>query len=283
MSTGINYLDETWNPVTGCSGKGCKVRDRCWAKEISRRFPLVHGFEGIRDEDGYMRGHEPVPFSKVQFHPERLDKPLHWKKPRRIGVCFTGDMFDGQVSFQQRGLILRTMVRTPQHQYFLLTKQINNMRNFWDGCISHGIIPSIPPWIFNGVSITDQEDVHRMTPELLKIPGRKWLSIEPMLSEIDFNDLNEYLYQQCTVCWGPGEDDWGYDIEPREDGIEWAVIGCESGPKRRHISLEAIQRVVTEFQDAQIPVFVKQLDINSKVVHDIEKFPKELQVREYPE
>jgi protein gp37 len=179
----------------------------------------------------------------------------------------------GEVLFS----ILWVMMRANWHKCFVLTKQPQNMATFYREWVNSS---DELDHIYWGISITDQEDADRMIPELLKIPGKKWISIEPMLSEID---LNEYLWQSCTVYWGPGEDDWGHDIEPREEGIEFTIIGCESGPKRRPLPLKWVRSLVTDLQDAQVPVFVKQLDINGKVVHDINQFPKELQIREWPE
>ena len=41
--TAIPYLDEVWNPVTGCAGIGCKIKEHCWAAAMVKRFPAIHG------------------------------------------------------------------------------------------------------------------------------------------------------------------------------------------------------------------------------------------------
>lgn len=268
MTTGINYLDETWNPVTGCSGKGCKAH--CWAREMAKRFPAIHGTKPnwlmkrescFSDQVYAVRdGDKPIPFSAVQFHPDRLGKPLHWRKPRRIGVCFMGDWMDDQVKCAWIDQILEVIAACPQHQFFSLTKQPQNLEKK-----IYGHCPESParelgggdylPNLYNGVSITDQEDAYMKESDLISIPGKHWLSIEPMIGVIPFLLLKS---------------------------IHWVVVGCESGPKRRPMPLEWAYSVVEQCQAAGVPVWVKQIDLNGKVCHDITKFPPELQVREFP-
>jgi len=92
--TRISYLNEggikgeLWDPITGCSGKGCATKETCWAKGMMNRFPNFHGYRLAKPGWG-----TAIPFEEIRFHPDRLDQPLHWKKPRRVGVCFLGDLF----------------------------------------------------------------------------------------------------------------------------------------------------------------------------------------------
>lgn len=207
MPTGINYLDELWSPVTGCQGKGCKVRDNCWAASICNRFPVIHGVK----REPLVKGSELggweetcIPFDQIQFHPDRLDQPLHWRKPRRIGVCFTGDLFDGQVKDKWIFDVFMKMVEADQHQYFLLTKQPKRMFEFiqsfedWES--------EQFPYIHFGVSITDQEDADRMLPDLLKIPGKHWVSWEPGLGPVDFKPKASWSYRMLSKCYGDEGD-----------------------------------------------------------------------------
>ena len=245
MSTGISYLDEVWNPVTGCSGKGCKAH--CWARynvETMKRH-VIHGWDDSM---------EPVPFSTVQFHPERLDKPLHWRKPRRIGVVFCGDLFDEQLNeyggWDHTWDVFRVMIKANWHTYFLLTKQPQNMAVFYKRWIKDPL-----PHVWHGVSITDQEDADRMIPELLKVPGKHWLSIEPMLGSIPFLRLTR---------------------------IHWVVIGAESGPKRRPCDHQWMVDVVRQCKAAGVPCYVKQYPFRGKVSHNPDEWPEELRVRQLP-
>ena len=81
MPTSIQWTDETWNPTTGCSrvSAGC---DHCYAETLSLRF-----------------GWSEKPWTpenaadNVVLHPERLDKPLHWRTPRMVFVNSMSDLF----------------------------------------------------------------------------------------------------------------------------------------------------------------------------------------------
>ena len=245
MPTGIDYLDEVWNTITGCQGIGCRVRDNCWARDMVRRFPQLHGYL-TSDPD------ERVDFSKPHFHPNRLDKPLYWRKPRRIGVCFLGDWMDEQVLDEWIGRMLAVISDCPQHTFFTLTKQVDRLAS---------IRPHLPN-LWNGVSPTDQADANWMLPELLKVPGKRWISIEPML--------------------GPTNIIWALrpQLHPSLFCLNWVVLGAESGPRRRPCPHEWMIDVVRQCRCAGTPVWVKQVDMGKRVSHDPAEWPAELKVRE---
>jgi protein gp37 len=281
--TGINYLDEVFNPISGCSGKGCKVRDNCWARGMVKRFPQIHGDETIIDPMNFIREYDTIPFDQVQFHPDRLDKPLHWKKPRRIGVCFTGDWMDAQVKCEWIDRMLEVIAACPQHQFFTLTKQPQNLgEKIYGHCPERSIRElgggDYLPNLYNGVSITDQEDADSLIPELLRIPGKHWVSYEPAIGPMDFE-----WYGKPGAHYGLRNGVWGREGFKGHTGIDWIVIGCESGPRRRPMRLEWAIDVVRQCKAAGVPVYCKQIqDEKGKVIHDITKFPTELRVRQWP-
>ena len=84
MPSKIEWTDETWNPITGCTpiSEGCQ---HCYAERMSKRLA---GRCGYPFEN---------PF-KVTLHPDKLEQPLRWKKPRKIFVCSMGDLFHPDVS-----------------------------------------------------------------------------------------------------------------------------------------------------------------------------------------
>lgn len=279
MSTGISYLDETWNPVTGCSGKGCKAH--CWARDMVKRFPALH--------DDWP---EILPFSQVVFHSDRLDKFLHWRKPRRIGVCFMGDLFDEQVNFDWIDRVYAAMAMAPQHTYFTLTKQPMRMLEWFsydahhrcradrvsEACgdyfgLDYRAKDPARDWplshIHNGVSITDQEDADTKIPELLQVPGKHYLSIEPMLGPIDLAKSVAFHKIKETISGKP------------HARIDWVILGCESGPKRRVPLYQWFYDVVQQCKAAGVPCYVKQYPLG-KVSTNPSEWPQELRVREMP-
>ena len=273
MSSSINYLTirdesgkvihpgELWSPISGCSGQNCPTKDTCWAKDMVKRFQHIHQPKFRKRCDKY--GIEtPFPFSEPQFHPDRLDKPLHWKKPRRIGVCFMSDLFDEQVPFDWVGEVWAAIRQSPQHQFFILTKQVLRMLE-WHKFTQRLVNYSHPENIYWGVSITSQADADRMIPELLRIPGKKWISIEPFMK-------------------GPIDIDWalGKIAGTKLPYIELVIIGCHNRPKLYPCPHAWMLSIVEQCKAAGVPVWVKQVQIGNKCVTDITKFPKELQVRE---
>lgn len=257
MSTKIPYIDESWSPIAmRCSFKACKCRVQCWHLRLAKRLaanPTIH--PTLRA--AYAGETGPI------LWPERLDKPLHWKRSRRIGVQFMGDLFDEQVPYDWIERVYRIMSNRPEHAFFILTKQPENMELFhWQFKKSIELLN-----VWSGVSITDQEDADRMIPELLKIPGKKWVSIEPQLGKIL---LNPHWFG----AWDCGN--------PEYDSISWIVLGAESGPKRRPCPHEWMIDAVRQTKEAGVPVWFKQVDMGKWVSHNPEEWPAELKARQLP-
>ena len=161
--TGIEWTDETWNVVTGCTkvSPGC---DHCYAE---RWFPRVYPKRSFED---------------VRMHEDRLGWPEEmWTRPAKIFVCSMGDLFHDAVSGAFLDRVFRVMERTPQHCYQVLTKRSGRVRSYlrkrWDG-----ITPPEHIWI--GVSVEDRERVVRVR-HLRETPARvRFLSCEPLLEDL---------------------------------------------------------------------------------------------------
>ena len=107
MATGIEWTDETWNPVTGCTNisPGC---DHCYAETITNRF-------------------KRHPWEQVTLHEDRLIQPEKWKKPRKVFLCSMGDLFHSDVPFYFIEQVFITMVNCQQHAFQVLTKRPGRM------------------------------------------------------------------------------------------------------------------------------------------------------------
>ncbi len=109
MPTKIEWADEVWNITTGCTpiSAGCQ---NCYAKRMAQR---LKGRAGYPADD---------PF-KVTFHPDKLDAPLRWKKPRRIFVVSMGDLFHEDVTDEMIDKVFAIMASSGRHTFMLLTKR----------------------------------------------------------------------------------------------------------------------------------------------------------------
>jgi protein gp37 len=117
MKTTIEWTDETWNPVTGCTkvSEGCR---HCYAETFARR------------QMGPWKGRA---FTDVWCHRERLDKPLKWRKPRRVFVNSMSDLFHLDVPDAFIDQVFHTMAWCRQHRYQVLTKRPERMRTYSAG------------------------------------------------------------------------------------------------------------------------------------------------------
>jgi len=306
MSAGFDYGDENWTVITGCTHSGSPGCDNCYAKaEHDRRHKAY--LAGKKMPRQYAH-----PFSKIQFHEDRLDWPLHWLKPRRVLVCFTGDWMHPDVSTGRAREILHAMGKASRHTFFTLTKRPQRLAEKFGRGSGCGILETDYPNVINGVTVCNQAEADAKIPELLKVPGRRWISLEPMLGPVDLcnADGNDSLSARTDEFWN------GVDAL-RPQTLDWVAIGCESGPKRRPCRLEWILDVVQQCKAARLPCYVKQVPVPKtklffarddtyfeedkpwpispavwdylcqqdgwRVSHDVSEWPEPLRVREMPE
>ncbi len=185
---------------------------------------------------------------KVTLHDDKTEDPMYWRKPRKIFVCSMGDLFHVDVPRSWLSEIFSTMASCEYHTFLVLTKRPENYTSKVSPLYVN--LPNL--WL--GVSVENYACQWRID-ELAKIPAAvRFVSFEPVLEE----------------------------MVVRTRDIHWAIIGCESGPKRRPCKLEWIRSLVYQFKSEGKPVFVKQIEINGKVSHDMSEWPEDLRVQEYP-
>ena len=188
MGTLISWAEETWNPVTGCTkvSTGCK---HCYAERITRRAG--------RD------------FAEVTLHPDRLPRPVSWKRPKLIFVCSMADLFHAEVPDHYVGRVMSVMRMTAgRHRYIVLTKRPARMADY---AHAHGW----PSNAWAGTSVENQAVAGERLAALLRVPARvRMVSAEPLLGPLD---LREWLPHLQWVIAG-GES--GRDARPMR--ADWA-------------------------------------------------------------
>ena len=266
MSTKISWVinpdgtpGETWNPVSGCTkvSPGCA---HCYAEGIAKRF------WGSRE------------FGDVQCHEDRLEQPLHWKKPRSIFVNSMSDLFHRDVPMKFIDRVLDIISACPRHTFMVLTKRpeliSEKLYDHAGGCCGRDLAPGdYYPNLWLGTSVEDQQRAERI-PDLLRATYQMevhFLSVEPMLRPVD------------VAKWLGGSPAWtGKDsglprplaaaLESMPDlpavpGIDWVICGCESGPSARPMDIDWVRSLRDQCVAAGTPFFLKQMMVDGKLVH----------------
>jgi len=191
-------------------------------------------------------------FNNIVFHKNRLDQPKSWIKPSRIFVCSMGDLFHEGVDEGQINQIISAMESTPRHTFMVLTKRASAMKAFFKfsyyGTSSVGNL-----WL--GVSVENLR--HKSRIDILRtVPAQvRYLSLEPLIGDMGHLNLK---------------------------GISWVIVGSESGPDRRPCKIEWVRKIVEQCREAGVPIFVKQLHIDGKLSGNMEEWPKDLRIQEFP-
>jgi protein gp37 len=238
-NTKIEWTDASWSPITGCTpiSPGCR---NCYARRMSRRLAGRHGYP------------EAPHHFDVTFHPDKLDKPLHWKKPRTVFVCSMSDIAHEDVPLAWIEPIFKIMQATPQHTYQILTKRLHRLEIAWRVmCQTHnGGYPTNPltnVWL--GATAENQEQWNKRVSILRQIPAAvRFVSVEPMLEAINCFD---HCQDGCTV------DDCFYCSRDAK-GIDWVIAGAETGPGARPMDLNWARNIRDQCQAAGVPFFFKR-------------------------
>ena len=221
MPSTIEWTDETWNPVTGCSrvSPGC---DHCYMFALYPRLKAMS-----------VRGYADAP-DVVRTLPERLRTPLTWKRPRRVFVNSMSDLFHPRVGYGFISEVFDVMKTADRHVFQALTKRPGRAAGWWRerGESEFG---EWPPNVWIGTSVESQKYAPRLTV-LGRIPARiRFVSAEPLLGALD---LSEWL----------------------SDGtLQWVIVGGESGNKARPMDMEWARQLRDQALDAGVAFFLKQL------------------------
>ena len=167
---------------------------------------------------------------KYTEHEGEVDLPLRWRKPRRIFVNSMSDLFHEESDYAFVGKCFHTMLQARHHTYQVLTKRPARMAEFSRLFEAHYGFP-VPPHIWMGTSVEDNRAVPRIA-ELRGVRCRtRFISFEPLLERIR---------------------------RVRLGGIDWAIIGGESGPHYRPVHSVWVDSLVSQCRDDKVAVFFKQ-------------------------
>jgi protein gp37 len=283
----------TWNVVSGCT----KCSEGCLNCYITRTPPFrIRHRTWDRDGIGGTTG--------VLLHPDRVTVPLGWRKPRTVFVCSLADLFHRDVPDEYIARVFAVMALTPQHTYKVLTKRHGRMRallsssRFTDLIFIEVMRLAVNtigadawrwdyplPNVHLGVTAENQEWADRRILALLATPAAvRWVSAEPLVGPVSLHRYlpNGWSTTEPGIRWNPTPP----HVEPSltSPTLDWTVIGGESGPGARPMQIEWAETIVRQCQDADVPVFMKQLGsvTGGKHHQDIDTFPDHLRVREYP-
>ena len=249
----IEWTEATWNPLRGCArvSEGCRF---CYAERVADRFSGTgQPYEGLttRGKDGQPRWN-----NEIMLVPHMLKKPLSWKQPRRIFVNSMSDLFHEKVPFDYIQQVFDVMRQASWHEFQILTKRAERLAE---------LAPQIDwsPNVWMGVSIEDSRVIDR-ADALREVPATiRFLSLEPLIGSIPNLNLK---------------------------GLDWAIIGGESGNEARIMEPEWAVDLLNQCRSANVPCFIKQMGTQwakrqgskSRKGDDFSEFPEALQVREYP-
>jgi protein gp37 len=162
----------------------------------------------------------------LTLRPERLEQPLHWRSPRMIFVNSMSDLFHKGVPKEFIRKVFDTMERADWHTFQVLTKRSSIMRNFLRDRYGN---ERGPAHIWCGVSVEDGKRKSRIR-HLQDAPAGV-LSIEPLIGHIGALSL---------------------------DGIDWVIVGGESGPGAREMRVEWVRDIRDQCRKRKVAFFFKQ-------------------------
>jgi protein gp37 len=183
-----------WTDTTWNPVTGCsKITSGCDFCYAERFSERFRGVPGHSFEQGF----------DLLLRPERLKQPLHWREPRRIFVNSMSDLFHKEIPKPFLDAVFDTMETADWHTFQVLTKRSSLMVRYLRTRYGKG---SAPPHIWLGVSVEDSKNVIRLKHLHAAQASVKFVSFEPLLGSVGKLDLT---------------------------GINWAIVGGESGPHAR--------------------------------------------------
>lgn len=284
--TKIEWTDESWNPIVGCTivSPGCT---NCYAMRMADRVAATGTAPYYAGLTQRVKG-KPVWTGAVGYAPDKTWlAPLRWRKPRMIFVNSMGDLFHEDVPDEMIDRAFAIMALTPWHTYQVLTKRDERMqayaRSLRDETMpdrvtiaacdigytvrgyagNAGLVQRPLPNVWLGVSVEDQQRADERIPVLMKTPAAvRFVSAEPLLGIIDFSC---FTCHGCTGCGAPlanCEMLWMKSKKCCPDclhqNLDLVIVGGESGPGARPMHPDWPRSIRDQCQAAGVAFFFKQ-------------------------
>lgn len=287
-ATSIEWTDNVWNPVRGCSrvSPGCL---NCYAEKIATRFSDPGQAFHLFAE----RTPKPHWTGKVELIESQLALPLTWRKPRKIFVNSMSDLFHESLSPILIDRVFAVMALTPHHQFQILTKRPEVMRRYINLDARVRIARQIELWheqglpgaprgvsfprylddgwplknCWLGVSVENQETADARIPLLLQTPAAvRFVSYEPALGPVDFDAIpitvapgffgSPLRWHHRGRCHQADMENVPYPV------LDWIIVGGESGLGARPFDVQWARNTIQQCKAARVACFVKQLGAN---------------------
>lgn len=217
----IEWTDATWNPVAGCTviSPGCT---NCYAMRMAARLDAM----GVKKYRGLTRksGKRAVWTGRVRLDREALGIPARLKRPRRIFVNSMSDLFHEAVPAEFVAAVWKEMQATSQHTFQILTKRPDRMAEI---TAALPVLPNV--WL--GTSVESADYLGRIDDLRNVNAAIRFVSFEPLLGSVAAADLI---------------------------GIQWAIVGGESGPCSRPMAEEWVGEIEAACRKARAAFFFKQ-------------------------
>lgn len=255
-NTGIEWCDSTFNPWIGCTkvSPGC---DHCYAKTMDDRKV----FQGVT--------HWGAGAERMHTSEGNWKLPVKWNanadaffakhgRRQRVFCASLADVFDNEVNDGWRVELFELIKNTPNLDWLLLTKRIGNVETLaprlW-------IRDGFPKNVWLGISVVNQAEADRDIYKLMKIPATvRFLSMEPLLEAVD---INGFIPKPKWWKYHPVECRHGHDYCPicdanPERGIDWVIVGGESGIGARAMHPQWVKGLRDQCASSGIPFLFKQ-------------------------
>lgn len=204
----------------------------------------------------------------IVSHSDRFSIPLRRRKPTVFAVW--NDLFHEAVPGAFVQAAYTTIAQARQHTFLVLTKRAQRMADILTGMgevgltLREGYSGGILPNVWHGLTVCNQDEADEKIPTFLQVPGKKFLSIEPMLGAVDLWAINDgswwdnegatrYNALTGTAWWG-STGEHGLGGGPTIDAV---ILGGETGPGARPMHPDWVRSVRDQCAAAGVPFFFK--------------------------